>query len=76
MGLANSPMAGARIRVASGNHVIARPIGVRGGIDFQQTGEVRRVDGEAIEHLLERGSVVLDLTARLLPHGRGVQPAG
>src|SRR5688572_32290639 len=34
-GLPNSPMAGARIRVASGNFITAQPIGVRKGVDFQ-----------------------------------------
>ncbi|PVV06445.1 MAG: amino-acid N-acetyltransferase, partial [gamma proteobacterium symbiont of Ctena orbiculata] len=34
MGLANSPMAGVRIRAASGNFVTAKPIGVRNGLDF------------------------------------------
>ena len=33
MGLANSPMHGAGVRVASGNFVTARPIGVRDGVD-------------------------------------------
>ena len=42
MGLANSPMAGVRIRVASGNFVTAKPIGVRDGIDYCHTGEVRQ----------------------------------
>ena len=59
MGLANSPMAGARIRVASGNFVTARPVGVRGGVDYQHTGEVRRVDAEAIRQQLELRSIVL-----------------
>ena len=34
MGLANSPMHGAQIRVCSGNLVVAMPAGVRDGIDF------------------------------------------
>ena len=59
MGLANSPMAGARIRVASGNFVIARPLGVRDGVDFGHTGEVRRVDAEGILSQLNQGDVVL-----------------
>ena len=59
MGLANSPMAGTRIRVASGNHVTARPIGVVDGIDYQHTGEVRRIDAEAIHGHLDRGQIVL-----------------
>jgi len=56
---ANSPMAGARIRVTSGNFVTAKPIGVRDGIDYQFTGEVRRVDTEALLHQLNTGNIVL-----------------
>jgi amino-acid N-acetyltransferase len=59
MGLANSPMAGARIRVSSGNLVTARPLGIRDGVDFQHTGEVRRIDHEGICHGLDNGDLVL-----------------
>ncbi len=59
MGLANSPMAGARIRVASGNFVAARPLGIRDGVDYGHTGEVRRVDAEALQRYLHDGSIVL-----------------
>jgi amino-acid N-acetyltransferase len=59
MGLANSPMAGARICAASGNFVTARPLGIRDGVDFGYTGEVRRIDKEAIQRLLAEGNVVL-----------------
>lgn len=59
MGLANSPMAGARIRVSSGNLVTARPLGIRDGVDFQHTGEVRRIDREGICHGLDNGDLVL-----------------
>ncbi len=59
MGLANSPMHGAGIRVASGNFVTARPVGVRDGVDFAFTGEVRRVDTQAIGRHLDDGSIVL-----------------
>ena len=59
MGLANSPMAGARIRVASGNFVAAKPLGVRDGVDYLHTGEVRRIDTAGIEHLLNGGNIVL-----------------
>jgi amino-acid N-acetyltransferase len=57
--LANSPMAGAQIRVASGNYITARPIGVLDGTDFQFTGLVRKVDAGAIARRLEAGEVVL-----------------
>lgn len=59
MGLANSPMHGARLRVASGNFVTARPLGVRDGVDFAHTGEVRRVDAEGIRQRLDDGNIVL-----------------
>jgi amino-acid N-acetyltransferase len=58
-GLPNSPMAGSQIRVASGNYIIARPIGVIDGVDLQFTGVVRRVDAQAIARRLEAGEVVL-----------------
>ncbi len=59
MGLANSPMAGAHIRVASGNFVTAQPLGVRDGVDYCHTGEVRRIDNEAIHDNLGDGAIVL-----------------
>jgi len=57
--LANSPMAGADIRVASGNFITAKPFGVRNGIDFMHTGEVRKVDVEGITRRLDDDEVVL-----------------
>jgi amino-acid N-acetyltransferase len=59
MGLPNSPMQGARIRVCSGNFVTARPIGVVSGVDFQHTGRVRRVDADGIRRQLHEGATVL-----------------
>jgi amino-acid N-acetyltransferase len=59
LGLPNSPMHGARIRVCSGNLVIAKPIGVRNGIDFEHTGTVRRIDVVGIQNQLDDGSIVL-----------------
>ncbi|MBL4583394.1 MAG: amino-acid N-acetyltransferase [Pseudomonadales bacterium] len=59
MGLANSPMHGARIRVSSGNFVVAKPIGVHEGVDFCHTGAVRRVDIDTIQRQLDCGDIVL-----------------
>jgi amino-acid N-acetyltransferase len=59
MGLANSPMAGAKIKVASGNFVIAKPLGVIEGVDYQHTGQVRRIETSAIQQLLDQDTVVL-----------------
>lgn len=58
-GLANSPMYGARIRACSGNFVIAKPMGIHDGVDFCNTGEVRRIDTDAINRLLQAGAIVL-----------------
>lgn len=59
LGLANSPMAGARNRVSTGNYLTAKPMGVVGGVDMQFTGEVRRVDTEAMQQRLDDGDIVL-----------------
>jgi len=59
MGLPNSPMAGARLRVATGNFVMAQPVGVVDGVDYQYTGKPRRVDAEAIRQRLDDGAIVL-----------------
>jgi amino-acid N-acetyltransferase len=68
-GLPNSPMAGAQIRVASGNFIAAKPVGVVKGVDFQFTGAVRKVDAAAIARRLEAGEVAL------VPH-IGYSPTG
>jgi amino-acid N-acetyltransferase len=59
MGLANSPMANADIRVAGGNFITAQPIGVINGVDLQHTGSVRKVDVAALNDRMEFGEVVL-----------------
>ena len=59
MGLANSPMAGLQIRVASGNFVTARPLGVLDGVDYGLTGEVRRIDAEAIRQRLDDNAIAV-----------------
>lgn len=59
MGLPNSPMRGARLRVVSGNFVSARPLGVVDGVDFQFTGAVRRIDASGIAGALDQGGIVL-----------------
>lgn len=59
MGLPNTPMAGASLRVVSGNFITARPYGIRNGIDYCQTGNVRNVDTGAISQHLQNNNVVL-----------------
>lgn len=59
MGLANSPMANADIRVSGGNFITAQPIGVVNGMDLLHTGSVRKVDVAAMNDRMEFGEVVL-----------------
>lgn len=69
MGLPNSPMQGARIRVCSGNFVTAQPLGIVNGTDFQHTGQVRRIDAEGITQQLAAGSIVLQSPLGYSPTG-------
>ncbi len=57
--LANSPMAGSDIRVATGNFVTAQPVGVLDGVDLQHTGVIRKVDAQGIRRRLEDEEIVL-----------------
>ena len=58
-GLANSPMANSELNVVSGNFIVAKPIGVIDGVDYANTGEVRRINGAAIQAQLEQNNLVL-----------------
>ena len=59
MGLPNTPMAGAALKVVCGNFVTAQPYGVHNGIDYCQTGNVRKVNAGAIEEQLQQNALVL-----------------
>ncbi|HHH36637.1 MAG TPA: amino-acid N-acetyltransferase [Gammaproteobacteria bacterium] len=59
MGLPSTPLAGAAIRVVSGNFVTARPLGIIDGTDYQHTGRVRRIDHGALRGVLEGGAIAL-----------------
>ena len=69
MGLSNSPMAGSALKVASGNFVTAKPIGVIEGVDYCHTGEVRRVDSLAIHQQLDQDNIVLISPVGYSPSG-------
>lgn len=58
-GIINSPMHGAEIHLSSGNFVKAMPLGIRDGVDFQHTGEARKVNTKAINQQLDDGALVL-----------------
>jgi amino-acid N-acetyltransferase len=59
MGLANSPMHGADIKVSRGNFITGRPLGVIDGIDYALTGVVRKVNATAIMQHLDKNNIVL-----------------
>ncbi len=54
-----TPMAGSRINIVSGNFTIARPKGIIDGVDFQHTGEIRRIDTDSMLNALDNGNVIL-----------------
>ena len=58
MRLSNYPCV-ARIDAVSGNFVTARPYGVRDGVDYQMTGEVRAIDVDAIKNNLVHNHMVI-----------------
>ncbi|MFT5133644.1 MAG: amino-acid N-acetyltransferase [Gammaproteobacteria bacterium] len=59
MGLGNTPMSNAELRVSSGNYVMAKPRGIVDGVDYQFTGEVRNIDVKAIQSKLDSDEIVL-----------------
>lgn len=59
MGLPNSPLHNAKLRVISGNFVTARPAGVLRGIDHGALGVVRHVDVAGISHALDGAAICL-----------------
>jgi amino-acid N-acetyltransferase len=68
-GLINSPMHGADLTLTSGNFITAKPFGIQDGIDFGLTGEVRKVEANAISKQLENGNIVLLSTLGYSPTG-------
>jgi len=69
MGLINSPMHGADLTLASGNFIVAKPFGIQNGIDFGLTGEVRKVEVDAIRKQLDNGNIVLVSSLGYSPTG-------
>src|SRR5690606_8367947 len=52
-GLPNTPMSHAQISIVSGNFVVARPLGVIDGVDFELTGVTRKIAAEKIHPILQ-----------------------
>ena len=57
--MSDSPMAGSDIKVSSGNFITAKPIGVIDGVDMEYTGQIRKVDNNAIIDKLLQNEIVL-----------------
>lgn len=58
-GIVNSPGRPRPINIASGNFITAQPVGVRGGVDFKNTGEMRRLNTNKVREALDKGDIVL-----------------
>ena len=59
MGLGNTPMSNAEIRVNTGNYVTAKPLGVIGGVDYELTGKTRCIDADAVNARLNDGEIIV-----------------
>ena len=59
MGLGNTPMSNAEVKISSGNYVTAKPLGIIEGVDYQFTGQVRSINVESIRSDLDQGEIVL-----------------
>jgi amino-acid N-acetyltransferase len=57
MGL--NPVPKSKIQVLSGNFVLAKPLGIRDGVDFHYSGEVRKIDATGIMQQLNKSAIVL-----------------
>ena len=69
MGLPNSPLHNAKLRVISGNFVTARPVGVLDGVDHGALGVVRHIDVAGITHALDGAAICLLSTTGHSPAG-------
>jgi len=69
MALANTPAFSTQMQVVSGNWIISKPVGIRDGIDYLYTGEVRRIEAEALRAVLSMESIALISAAGCAPTG-------
>lgn len=58
MGVAQTPQRPPRLRLASGNFLTAKPLGIHNGMDMKWAGDIRKIDTSAIQDLLENQSIV------------------
>jgi len=58
-GMPHTPSFGMQTPILTGNFVAARPLGVKGGVDYQYTGQVRQVNAGRIDAALDSGAIVV-----------------
>uniref|UniRef100_M4BMD8 amino-acid N-acetyltransferase n=1 Tax=Hyaloperonospora arabidopsidis (strain Emoy2) TaxID=559515 RepID=M4BMD8_HYAAE len=58
-GIVNSPGRARTITISSGNFITAQPVGVRGGVDYKYTGEMRRLNVDKVRAALDDSDIVL-----------------
>ncbi|MDC0126937.1 amino-acid N-acetyltransferase [Methylophilaceae bacterium] len=58
-GILDSPLLGSNIKVSSGNFITARPLGVIDGVDMELTGQIRKIDTNAITDKLNNREIVI-----------------
>lgn len=59
LGYSHAPQKPPRLRTVTGNYLTAKPLGVIDGIDMHYTGQVRKVDAEAIKQSLDTQAIVI-----------------
>ncbi len=59
MGLGNTPMSNAEIRVNTGNYVSAKPMGIIDGVNYEFTGKTRHIDVDAMLDKLANGEIIV-----------------
>lgn len=57
--LPNTPMHNTNIHTVSGNFIVAKPLGIIDGIDYQFSGIIRKTHHQTINQLLENQQIVL-----------------
>ncbi len=58
-GVSNAPAPTARTYINSANVITAKPVGIKKGVDYGHTGEIRKIDSDAINRHLDAGELVL-----------------
>lgn len=58
-GIAAAHLQGNQALVNTGNYIVAKPYGVRNGVDYQHSGDIRKVNSAPLKAQLQQGSLTL-----------------